>query len=250
MTQSLKGRVAVVTGASRGIGRAIALAMADAGAQVAFCHKEDGARATETLELLKNKSDAFVMDVDVSNEQNVTVFFEQVIEMFGRIDIVVSNAGIIHEAPLVETQVDDFDKVINVNLRGCFLVNREAARHMKGQGDGGNIINIASDLGYLGRENMVSYCASKGGVISLTRSLARELAPDIRVNAIAPGPIDTDMTSVEFMSKEALAKDLNTPLGRYGKPDDIAAMAVFLASPQASFTTGQCYGVNGGSVMQ
>lgn len=250
MNQLLDKHVAIVTGASRGIGREIALSLADSGAHIAFCHFNDEDKADETLQFLKEKTTAVSFNVDVSNEQQVVKFFNEVVSILGKPNIVVSNAGIIHEAALTETSVEDFDKVIGVNLRGCFLVNREAARCMQQVDDKvGRIINIASDLGYLGRENMVSYCASKGGVISLTRTLARELAPNILVNAIAPGPIDTDMTSIEFMSEDALAKDLNSPLARFGNVKDIAAMAVFLAGPHSTFTTGQCYGVNGGSVM-
>jgi len=250
MNKPLSGQVAVVTGASRGIGQAIALLLANSGASVAFCHYKDGENATKTLALLQQKTTALSADVDVSDEQQVIAFFDEVKSALGRPNIVVSNAGIIHEAALTETSIEDFDRVMSVNLRGCFLVNREAARCMQ-QDDRktGRIINIASDLGYLGREGMVSYCASKGGVISLTRTLARELAPSILVNAIAPGPIDTDMTSIGFMSEEALAKDLNSPLARFGKVEDIAAMAVFLAGSHATFTTGQCYSINGGSVM-
>ncbi|MAK92859.1 MAG: short-chain dehydrogenase [Oleibacter sp.] len=246
----LKGKVALVTGASKGIGRAMALALAEQGAKVAICHHADAANASATLELLQQKTQALAADIDVSVEFQVSVFFDQVEAVLGTPDIIISNAGIIHEAPLIETRVEDFDRVVGVNLRGCFLVNREAVRRLKRQNiHQGRIINIASDLGYLGREDMVSYCASKGGVMSLTRTLARELAPGILVNAIAPGPIDTDMTSIEHMSEDALAKDLNSPLARFGSVDDIAAMAVFLAGPQAGFITGQCFGVNGGSVM-
>jgi len=132
-----------------------------------------------------------------------------------------------------------------VNLRGSFLTTREFSRRTTK----GRIINIASDLGVLGRENMVAYTASKGGIISLTRTLALELAPDILVNAIAPGSTETDMTSPQSMSPQALAKDLNTPLARFGQPEEIADMAVFLAGPKSQFITGQCFGVNGGSVM-
>lgn len=246
ISNPLAGQVALVTGGSRGIGRAIAYALASAGAHVAICHPGDP-QAKKVLKMLKMAGDACSIEADVSSEAQVISMFDQVTEALGAPDIVVSNAGILHEAPLISTLVEDFDRVIAVNLRGCFLVNREAARRM--QGREGRIINLASDLGFLGREQMSSYCASKGGVISLTRSLARELAPNILVNAIAPGSVDTEMTSADSMSPEALAKDLATPLARFGRVEEIAAMAVFLASPQASFITGQVYGVNGGSAM-
>ncbi len=240
----LAGKVALVTGGSRGIGRGIALALAKAGAKVAICHPGDE-RAAQTLAELQQYGEALERCADVTSEAAMVALFDQVCTLLGTPDIVVSNAGILHEAPLVETSAADFDRVLDVNLRGCFLVNREAARRMKS----GRIINIASDLALLGRERMTAYCASKGGVISLTRSLARELAPHILVNAIAPGSIDTDMTSVDSMSPEALAKDLATPLARFGTVEEIAATARFLAGPEAGFITGQCFGVNGGSVM-
>ncbi len=232
---TLQGKVALVTGGSRGIGRAIAEALTAAGASVAICHSDDPASVIFPV----------AYAADVSSEADVISLFDRVTEELGTPEIVVNNAGILHEAPLAETALADFDRVIAVNLRGSFLVAREAARRMQS----GRILNIASDLGLLGRENMAAYSASKGGIIALTRSMARELAPKILVNAIAPGPIDTDMTSPGAMSPEALAKDLDTPLARFGRPEEVAALATFLAGPQAGFITGQCYGVNGGSVM-
>ncbi|NDR55131.1 SDR family NAD(P)-dependent oxidoreductase [Aliiruegeria sabulilitoris] len=232
---TLRGKVALVTGGSRGIGRAIAEALTAAGSRVAICHSDDPASVTFPV----------AYSADVSSEVEVISLFDRVTEELGTPEIVVNNAGILHEAPLTETTLADFDRVIAVNLRGSFLVARESARRM----ESGRILNIASDLGLLGRENMAAYSASKGGIIALTRSMARELAPRILVNAIAPGPIDTDMTSPGAMSPEALAKDLDTPLARFGRPEEVAALATFLAGPQAGFITGQCYGVNGGSVM-
>ena len=136
-----------------------------------------------------------------------------------------------------------------VNLRGLFLCGREALRLMVAQGRGGRVVNIASELAYLGRENCSVYCASKGGVVSLTRSWAREFAPDILVNAIAPGPTDTPMLGIESTSPETLAKESMNPLGRVGRPEEIAAAAVFLVGPAATFMTGQCVSPNGGAAM-
>jgi 3-oxoacyl-[acyl-carrier protein] reductase len=149
------------------------------------------------------------------------------------------------ESPLIETRVEDFDRVVAVNLRGSFLAARAFARRARN----GRIINIASDLGLSGRENMAAYTASKGALISLTRTLALELAPEILVNAVAPGATDTDMTSPASMSPAALAKDLDTPLARFGQPEEIASMVCYLAGPESTFITGQCIGVNGGSVL-
>ncbi|OOY16360.1 3-oxoacyl-ACP reductase family protein [Thioclava sp. DLFJ4-1] len=241
---SLQGKVALVTGGSRGIGRAIALALAEQGAKVAFCHPDD-AQAHDTLAELQKLTEAESLPADVSDEAQVEGMFDAVMARFGRIDILVNNAGILRESPIAETKIDEFDRVIAVNLRGTFLASRAFVRRT----EEGRIINIASDLGFLGREEMSAYTASKGAIIALTRTLARELAPKILVNAIAPGSIETDMTSPASMSPEQLAIDMATPLARFGQPEDIAAMACYLAGPQSNFITGQCFGVNGGSVM-
>ncbi len=242
---SLTGQVALVTGGSRGIGRAIALALAGQGARVAICHHRDP-KAAETLTGIKALSGGIAVEADVSNEAQVQALFDTVDAQLGPVDILVNNAGILYETPLAETAAADFDRVIAVNLRGTFLCAREFVR----RSGKGRIINIASDLGILGREHMAAYTASKGAIIALTRTLARELAPDVLVNAIAPGSIETDMTSPASMSPEQIAKDLDTPLARFGQPEEIASMAVYLAGPDSSFITGQCFGVNGGSVMQ
>jgi len=241
---SLAGKVALVTGGSRGIGRAIALALAGQGARVAICHPGD-AKAAEVMAEIEALSGGISVQADVSDEAQVQALFDAVNDRLGPVDILVNNAGILYESPLAETAAADFDRVIAVNLRGPFLTSRELVRRRRA----GRIINIASDLGILGREDMAGYTASKGGVIALTRTLARELAPDVLVNAIAPGSVATDMTRPESMSPEQLAKDLDTPLARFGRPQEIAAMAVFLAGPESEFITGQCFGVNGGSVM-
>lgn len=241
---TLSGKVALVTGGSRGIGRAIALTLAGQGARVAICHPGDP-QADRTLTDINALSEGLAVQADVSDEAQVVALFDAVADRFGPPDILINNAGILQQAPLAETRAEDFDRVIAVNLRGPFLASREFVRRQTT----GRIINIASDLGVLGREEMAAYTASKGGVIALTRTLARELAPDILVNAVAPGSIETDMTSPASMSAEQLAKDLDTPLARFGQPEEIAAMVGFLAGPGGDFVTGQCIGVNGGSVM-
>ncbi|MDO6586087.1 glucose 1-dehydrogenase [Salipiger sp. 1_MG-2023] len=241
---TLQGKTALVTGGSRGIGRAIALALSAAGARVAFCHPGDAA-AGPTLAALDAQGEAMGFAADVSDEAQVIAFHDAAFARFGAPDILVNNAGILHEAPLRDTSAGDFDKVIAVNLRGCFLNCREFSR----RSDAGRIINIASELALVGRADLVAYCASKGAILSLTKALARELAPGILVNAIAPGPIETDMTAPASMSPEQIAMDLASPLARYGQPGDIAAMARFLAGEEAGFITGQCFGVNGGSAM-
>lgn len=241
---NLSGQTAIVTGGSRGIGRAICIALAEQGAKVGFCHANDP-QAVDTLADINALGEGFSFACDVSGETEVEAFFAASKQALGLPTILVNNAGILKEAPLAQTTVQDFDRVIAVNLRGAFLASRAFVRSAKL----GRMIFIASDLGVLGRESMVAYCASKGAIISMARSLAYELAPNILVNAVAPGSIATDMTSPESMSPEALAKDLATPLARFGEPEEIASMVSFLAGPDSKFITGQCFGVNGGSVM-
>lgn len=241
---SISGKVALVTGGARGIGRAICLALAGKGAKVAFCHPDDPMSGA-TLDEIRGLSEGMEHSADVSDETGVEGFFDAAVARFGPPEILVNNAGILKVAPLAKTEAADFDRVIAVNLRGTFLASRAFVR----RANAGRIINIASDLGILGREEMAAYTASKGAIIALTRTLAYELAPDILVNAIAPGSIETDMTSPQNMTPEQLAKDMATPLGRFGQPDDIAAMACYLAGPESNFVTGQCFGINGGSVM-
>jgi len=188
------------------------------------------------------------VQADVAEEAQVLAMIDAVLARLGGLDVLVNNAGILIEKPLLETSAMDFDRLIGVNLRGVFLVGREALRIMTRQG-AGRVINIASELAYLGRENCSVYCASKGGVLSLTRSWAREFAPKILVNAIAPGPTDTAMLQAEFTSPETLAREAHNPLGRIGRPEEIASAAVFLAGPGATFMTGQCLSPNGGAAM-
>jgi len=237
MTGTLQGKHAVVTGGASGIGLAIATAFAKEGAQVTIADRTS--TKIQGIEALR---------VDVTSEAEVKGLFGKVAQQ-GGVDILVNCAGILIEKPLLETSVDDFDRLMGVNLKGVFLVGREGLRLMVAQKRGGRVINIASELAYLGRENCSLYCASKGGVLSLTRAWAREFAPHILVNSIAPGPIDTPMLGIEMTSPETLAKESQNPLGRIGRPEEIAAAALFLAGPGATFMTGQCVSPNGGAAM-
>lgn len=249
MNDTLAGVRVLVTGGSRGIGRATAVSLASAGAKVAFGHHGDDAAAAATLAAVQaHHAAAFSIEADVSVEAEAVEMVTRAIEGLGGLDVVVNNAGILHEAGLLDTTVEAFDTVIAVNLRGTFVVGREAIRHMVQQGSG-RVINIASDLGYLGRERNTAYCASKAGIGAMTRTWALEFAPRILVNAIAPGPVDTDMLGAEVMSEAQRQKESDIPLGRIGRPEEIANVVTFLAGPQATFITGQTYGVNGGSVM-
>jgi 3-oxoacyl-[acyl-carrier protein] reductase len=249
VTAVLAGQRALVTGGASGIGRAIAAAFAEAGAHVAIADNADLAKTEEVAAAIERAGGrAFALQADVAQEAAVEALFAAALPRLGGLDILVNNAGILFEKPLLETSIAEFDRLMGVNLRGTFLVGREALRVLVPQRCG-RVINIASELAYLGRERMSVYCASKGAVLSLTRSWAREFAPDILINAIAPGPTDTPLLDLKSMSPEMRAREMQIPLGRIGQPEEIAAAALFLAGPGASFMTGQCINPNGGAVM-
>lgn len=244
---TLSGKTAAVTGAASGIGAAAAQALAAAGARV-FGIDVQSMDAT-CARIRSAGGEMAAHTADVSSQSEVIAAFDACAAAFGAPDMAVNCAGTAHECPSLEETAEDFDRVIAVNLRGTFLTGREAIRRMRADGRPGRIVNTASDLGYLGRAEYGSYCASKGGVLSLTRSWAREFAPDILVNCVAPGPIDTPMLGPEFMSAEVRASETDIPLARIGAPEEAAQTIVFLCGPGASFMTGQALGPNGGSVM-
>jgi 3-oxoacyl-[acyl-carrier protein] reductase len=246
MTGVLDGRRALVTGGASGIGRAIAVAFAGAGAHVAIADRAEAGAVVDAIAASGGR--AFAEPVDVADEAAVLALFAAALPRLGGLDLLVNAAGILFEKPLLETAIAEFDRLMAVNLRGSFLVGREALRVMAAQ-RAGRVINIASELAYLGCERMSAYCASKGAVVSLTRSWAREFAPAILVNAIAPGPTDTPMLTTAYMDAATVAGSSNVPLGRIGRPEEIAAAAVFLADPANSYMTGQCISPNGGAVM-
>jgi len=245
----LAGRVALVTGAATGIGRATALALAQAGASVAVNHLDQSQEATQLVdELTALGVRAAAFDADVTRALAVTRMVGAIEATLGPVDVLVNNAGIILEQPLTDTREDDWDRLLAVDLKSVFLVTRAVLPGMQAR-QRGAIVNIASDLGILGRANFTAYCAAKAGVIGLTRALAREVAPNVRVNAVAPGAVNTRMVSPELMSAESLAQELGVPQGRIAEPAEIAASVVFLASDLARFYCGQVLGPNGGSVM-
>ncbi|MEI2297161.1 SDR family NAD(P)-dependent oxidoreductase [Ensifer sp. MJa1] len=239
----------LITGAYRGIGAACALAFAATGARVALA---DIRKPVETAEFAARAgaAEALTLACDVSDERSVASVGEAVRQKFGGLDVVVHCAGIIHEAPLLETSVADFDRVIAINLRGSFLVGKMALGLMEGTDNAPTrLILIASDMAYYGRETFSPYVASKHGVLGLVRSWAKEFAPRVLVNAICPGPIDTEMLGAASMSAEWRARELAIPLARFGKPEEIGELALFLAGSGGRYFTGQGIGSNGGSVM-
>lgn len=236
----------LVTGAAAGIGRATAVAFAKSGAQLVLADISNMGVSRKLC--LEEGAEVECIGVDVCSEASVVSLVEQGIGQLGHIDAAVHCVGILTYAPLLDTTADSFDAIINTNLRGTFLFGREVLGHMQQRGKG-RLINIASDLSYLGRSEFSAYCASKAAVLSLTRTWAQEFAPHILVNAICPGPIDTAMLDEKNMSEEWREKERDIPLRRFGSPAEVAAMAVFLAGDGATFITGQGLGVNGGSVM-
>jgi len=245
---SFEGKVAVVTGAARGIGRQIAEKLAALGADVAVCDLQvewlaDTAAAVQGL-----GRKALPLAVDVGNGEAVNAAIAEVIKTFGKVDVMVNNAGITKDTLLVRMTDEDWDAVLRVNLKGTFLFSRAVAKHMMKQRSGA-IVNIASIIGLIGNAGQCNYAASKAGVIALTKSTARELASrGVRVNAVAPGFISSKMT--DALSQDVRDKMLaNIPLGRFGEPEDIARAVAFLASDEASYVTGQVLSVNGGMVM-
>ncbi len=245
----LENKVAVVTGASRGIGRQIAIHMAREGAFVIINYHGSKEKADETVaEIEKNRGRAEAIQCNVSSYQESEIFLRQVIEKYGRIDILVNNAGITRDNLLMKMSEEDFDAVLNTNLKGAFHCMKHVSRQMLKQ-KSGRIINISSVSGVMGNAGQANYCASKAGIIGLTKSVARELASrGITVNAIAPGFIHTEMTDVlsDSVKEGALSQ---IPMKKFGEPDDIADMAVFLASDMAKYVTGQVICVDGGMAM-
>jgi 3-oxoacyl-[acyl-carrier protein] reductase len=244
--KELEGQVALVTGGSRGIGRAIAEALAEGGAHVAVLGR-DGERATAAASALPGNGHAgFACDVASSAQVRDTV--EAVEESLGPVDILVNNAGITRDNLLLRMKDEEFDEVIDANLKGAFNLTRALARGMMKR-RGGSILNITSVVGLIGNAGQTNYAASKAGLIGLTKSVARELASrGVRCNALAPGFIRTDMTA-ELDESHVSALRARIPLGELGEPADIAAVARFLVGPGARYITGQVLAVDGGMAM-
>lgn len=246
--QSLRGQVALVTGASRGIGRAIALDLAKYGATVVVNYAASSGAADAVVETIaKAGGNAIALQADVSKADQVDALVNGIIEKFGRLDVLVNNAGITRDTLLLRMKQEDWQAVIDLNLTGVFLCTKAVSKIMLKQRSG-RIISITSVAGLMGNPGQSNYSAAKAGVIGFTKSVAKEFAPrGITVNAIAPGFIETDMTS-ELGNTEEILKFI--PLNRFGKAEEIAGMARFLAAdPAAAYITGQVFNVDGGMVM-
>lgn len=243
------GKTAVVTGGSRGIGRAVCLELAKGGANVVLCYAGNESAAAETVsacEALGAK--ALSVKCDVADSAQVKKLMDEAIKAFGRIDILVNNAGITRDGLLMMMKEEDFDAVLSANLKGTFLCMKSVSRTMMKQRYG-RIVNLSSVVGLRGNAGQVNYAASKAGVIGMTKSLAKELASrGVTVNAVAPGFIDTDMTAA--MPEAAKTATLaSIPMQRLGAPEDIAKAVAFLASDDAAYITGQVLAVDGGMAM-
>lgn len=241
-------KVAVITGAARGIGKVIAHNLAEQGADIVISDvsAEEGEKTVQEIKSLNRKS--IFVRCDVSNSEDVNNLISKTVSEFDRIDILVNNAGITKDTLMIRMKDDDWEKVININLKGSFLCSRAAAREMMKQRSG-RIINISSVVGLMGNSGQVNYSASKAGLIGLTKSAAKELAPrGITVNAIAPGFIETEMTqNLSDQVREIYLKVI--PLNYFGSCDDVAKCVVFLASDDAKYITGEVIRVDGGMRM-
>lgn len=246
---SLKGKVAVVTGSDRGIGKGIATVFAKAGANVVVTSVNmDGCNET-CREIKKFGVEALPFRCDVSKEKDMENLVAETVKKFGRLDIFVNNAGVLLQKQLEEVAEEEWDSLLNVNLKGVFHGTKYAAKQMKKQGGGGSIVNTASIAALVGYPGLIAYCASKGGVAAFTRASAMELAPHkIRVNAICPGLIETPMTKDALVDKKMREENLNSiPIHLIGQPEDIGYAALYLSSDEARYVTGISLVVDGGS---
>jgi 3-oxoacyl-[acyl-carrier protein] reductase len=248
--ESLKGKTAVVTGSSRGIGRGCALVLAKYGCNVVVNYVESAEKAREVAREIKGLgSESLVVKADVSQEQDVRSMMESTVNTFGRIDILVNNAGIHQHLKTWELSLEDWNRVIATNLTGVFLCSREAVIHMK-EAKSGSLVNISSCVAFTGTDHEIHYASTKAGILGFTKSLALEAAPyNIRVNAVAPGFFATDMVLPLITDEEKKDLEAGIPLGRLGNPEDIGEAVAFLASDKAQYITGQILHVNGGLIL-
>jgi len=246
---NLSGKTAIVTGGSRGIGRSIALKLAEKGANVVVNYTNNASKAQEVVDEVKKMGvEALALKADVSSEDDVKALVKEVSKHFDTIDILVNNAGITRDTLVIRMKDEDWDKVMDINLKGTYLMYEADWKKMMKQRSG-KIVNITSVVGIMGNAGQANYAASKAGVIGFTKSIAKEFAPrGINVNAVAPGFIQTDMTDkLPEEVKENYAASI--PLGRLGSPEDVANIVAFLCSEEADYLTGQVINVDGGMVM-
>jgi 3-oxoacyl-[acyl-carrier protein] reductase len=249
MEENTANKIALVTGSSRGIGRAIALELAESGFSIVINNDGNPQEGIEVVnEINKIGQHAIHIQADVSDPDQVEEMIKKILDEFGRIDILVNNAGIVMDKRLENMSIEQWHRVISVNLTGTFNCTKSVIKHMKEQG-GGKIINIASVVGEIGNFGQSNYAASKGGVISFTKTVAKEYARDkIIVNAIAPGFINTKM--VKGITQKVIHQIIaHIPLGRLGEPEEVAKLVSFLASDDANYITGQVININGGMYM-
>ncbi len=250
----LVGKVAIVTGAAQGIGRACAARLAREGAAVVLCDVNAGAGAEVASAIETGGGKAIFVPCDVVKAADIDSALAATLKAFGRLDVLVNNAGVLDDAPFLDLSIEEFDRVLGVNLRGAFMMAQAAARQMVKQGrptdsvSAGAIVNMSSINERFGLPDHVAYSVSKGGISQLTKSMAVALAPQgIRVNAVGPGTIDTPILAGVIKDKAFRAKVLSrTPLGRFGRPDEIAAVVAWLASDEASYVTGTTLFADGG----
>lgn len=245
----MDGRVAVVTGGAQGIGRALALGLAREGAKVVIADLQANKAESVAKELSDLGTEALALEVDVANEPAVKRLAEQTFNRFGRIDILVNDAGVYLKAPVIEISEENWDRTINVNLGGNFLCSRAFVPAMRAQRSG-RIISIASGIAHYGAKEFAPYAASKAAIIGFVKALAREVGPDgITVNAICPGAANTAMPRTHRSEEELMARLRSNPLGHVLEPEDFVGTVLFLASDRASYITGQAINVNCGSYM-
>jgi len=248
MKGKLEGKKAIVTGASRGIGRGIAEKFAEEDAIVGINYYKSEEEAHEVLEYVTSKSDGILLQGDVSDEKDCENMIDRFLEKFESIDILVNNAGIYYRNDLEESEIEDYDRTMDVNVRGPFILSKLCLPYLK-DSQAGRIINLSSQLAFRGSTHGTAYVTSKAALVGLTRALALELGPEgITVNGIAPGTIDTDIIE-DYSEEKRKQRAEKIPVKRIGKPEDIADAAVFLASDMGSYVNGDILGVNGGSAL-
>lgn len=245
---SLKGKVAVITGASRGLGKPMAQGLAAAGAHVVLVARDEGRLNLVRNEIVEAGGEASVLPLDLADEEAIRAGIRRIADDLGRIDVCVSNAGIINWQPLLDSDVEDFQRIMDTNVRATFILSQECAAVMRAGGRGGRIINVGSLLSTFGRAKLHAYCASKSAIVGLTRSLAAELGREnITANVIAPGYFVSDINA-SLTSRPGYTEAVSgvTPMERWGKPEELVGTLIYLASDASSFVTGQVIHVDGG----